>query len=227
MRKKCISEETFMDYLEDRLSDKKRSEIEQHLTECDTCLEELIVAKKMMQEEDLMDLHQSEWGPVPENVTRQAIERVKALKKDSLFKRFSGLVNRLFFHYSTKCTDLLWYLFPLRTPATATVRGKKKGIEEDHLCIKKSFQDFEVEIEFEKQTQEQSLIKVRLVKNNMPTKPIRATLMRNKREVSSCLINDSSALFEDIPFGHYVLIFTQKGNQIGDYPFEIKEHMGR
>ncbi len=48
MRTKCIREEVLMDYLEGRLSEKERSKSERHLANCDTCLEEVVVAGEMI-----------------------------------------------------------------------------------------------------------------------------------------------------------------------------------
>jgi hypothetical protein len=53
--------------------------------------------------------------------------------------------------------------------------------------------------------------------------PIRVTLLKNKREVSSYLTNGSNAVFEDMPFDHYLLLFTRNGAKVGEYLFEIKE----
>jgi len=53
--------------------------------------------------------------------------------------------------------------------------------------------------------------------------PIRVTLLKDNREVSSYLTNGTNAVFEDMPFDHYQLLFTRNGVKIGEYLFEIKE----
>ena len=60
MRRECISEETLMDYIEGRLSEKERSKTEQHLAGCDICLEELSVAGKMIRDDCVFDSTRAE-----------------------------------------------------------------------------------------------------------------------------------------------------------------------
>ncbi len=75
----------------------------------------------------------------------------------------------------------------------------------------------------EKKDADAVCIKVILSKNAAPDKPIRATLLKGAREISSFLINDAPALFENVPYGNYIMVFTQNGKKAGEYPIEIRE----
>ena len=81
----------------------------------------------------------------------------------------------------------------------------------------------DVEIQIEKRDQDKTSIRVMLLKDNAPKKPIRVTLLKMEREVASFPLNRSAKFFEEIPFGHYMLVFTRKGIKAGEYSFEIKE----
>ena len=214
MRTKCIRDEILMDYLEDRLSHKERSRIERHLANCDTCLEEAAVTGEMIQ-----GTRDFELDTVPEDVTRRAMVAVRAIGDNSLLDRVSIYVSLL----ASKLSDTFAGFWPWKNPGLAPVRGSKTVIAEDLILLRKSFSDLEAEIEIEKRDQDKASIRVMLLRDDIPAKPIRVTLFKNGREIASYPFNRSTAFFEDIPFGRYVLVFTRKGVKAGEYPFEIKE----
>ena len=88
--------------------------------------------------------------------------------------------------------------------------------------IRKSFADFDAEIEIEKTGPDRARIDV-MLNEKTPANPIRITLLKNRREVSSYLAKGTNAVFEDMPFDHYLILFTRNGVKIGEYLFEIKE----
>ena len=214
MKRNHTEEEVLVDYLEGRLSNRERWEVERHLAECDACLEEAVVTRKFIQSVTLHKL-----DPVPEQVTRRAVEAVMALKDNSLLERASEQISLLVSRWSKVLAESL----PRRGPSLAPVRGSKTVIADDLILLKKSFSDLDVEIEIEKIDQQKASILVKLSKDDLPAKPIRVTLFKNGREISSYLFTGLTALFEDIPFGHYTLVFSRDGQRVGEYPFEIKE----
>ena len=214
MHKKCTEEEVLLDYLQGRLSKRQRLAVEQHLAGCDACLEEAVVMRQLSQSDRLHDL-----DPVPERVTRRAIEAARAMKNDSLFERVSGYVRLMVSRWSNALTES----WSWKRPSLAPVRGTKTVVAEDLILLKKSFSDLDVEIEIEKTDQDKASILVKLSRDGLPAKLLRVTLFKNGREVSSCLFTAVTALFEDIAFGHYTLVFSRDGESIGEYPFEIKE----
>ena len=214
MRTKCVRDEVLMDYLEDRLSHKGRSRIERHLANCDTCLEEAVVAGEMIR-----GTRDFELETVPDDLTRRAMVAVRAIGGNSLLDRVSIYVSLL----ASKLSDMFTGFWPWKNPGLAPVRGSKTVIADDLILLKKSFSDLEAEIEIEKKGQDKASIRVMLLRDDIPTKPIRVTLSKNGREVASYPFNKSKVFFEDMPFARYVLVFTRKGRKAGEYPFEIKE----
>jgi hypothetical protein len=214
MRMRCVREEVLMDYLEGRLSEKERSKSERHIANCETCLEEVVVAGEMIRGNRHFVL-----DTVPEDVTRRAIEAVRAIKDNSLLDKVSIIMRSLV----SKLFEISSGLWPWKNTGLAPVRGTKTVIAEDLILLRKSFSDLDVEIEIEKKSPNMVSIRVMLGRDGNPDKPIRVTLFKNGREVASCPSTRSPALFEDIPFGHYQLVFTRNGVKAGEYPFEIKE----
>ena len=101
-------------------------------------------------------------------------------------------------------------------------------VSKDLVRLKKSFKTVDVEIEIEKTGENTSCIRVRLPRN---AEGIRITLVQDDRgrEISSQLLNGGDAIFEEIRFGHYSLIFTRDGEKLGVYRFVTKEseHAGK
>jgi hypothetical protein len=214
MYNRCLKKEEIVDYLENRLKDDDRTRTELHLSECDTCLEELMVFNSIVRSEGLTEL-----DPVPKEVTQAAVNSIRVAEDYPTFEKFLKVLKKML----SKWSDLFADFLPLRNMRLAPIRGSKRVVSEDLVLIRKSFTDFNVEIEVEKTGPDRARIDV-IVTEKTKANPIRVTLLKNKREVSSYLTNGSNAVFEDMPFGHYLLLFMRNGAKIGEYLFEIKEN---
>jgi hypothetical protein len=214
MGRDCVTEEVLADYLENRLNERKKVRIEGHLAGCETCLEALTIAGQMLRGSDLGDM-----DPVPEGVTARAVKAVKALQQNSRSGRIARYGNLLVSEWRRR-RNAFW---PGKFAGLAPVRGSKMVLSEDLILLKKSFSDLDVEIELEKKDPDKASITVRLVCDKAQDKPVRVTLLKNEREVSSYLLSEAAAVFEDISFGPYMLVFSRNGARVGEYPFEIRE----
>ena len=216
MKTKCPNEEILSDYMEGRISEKKRHKLEAHLSDCDQCLEQFVTVKNLVRGGEHVELE-----PVPEQVTLSAVRLVtgeKLTQKASFKEWVSRPVKDLYF----KVADFLTHGL-LGEPQPVPIRGSKKIISEDLIHLRKTFKKIDTEIEIEKTTDQKAHIRVRMHKDAGQRKGVRVTLKRGEREISSYLLNSGYVLFEDIPFGHYSLVFILKGESLGTYPFEIKE----
>jgi len=222
MKTACPDEETLVNYLEGRLSDNERTGMEKHLSGCDTCLEEFIVARNL--ERSVKEL---QLDPVPAGVTKAAFDMINSQPLTP-----SGLIIE---RVKRPIEDLYAWLADLFSPALwrgwrfAQIRGSRKEVYKDLIRLRKTFGEIEVEIEIEKKGENKALIRVRLAKDSRnKEEDVRATLKKGNREISSNLLNKGYAVFEDIPFGHYSIIFSGDGVILGEYLFKIKEtHYGR
>jgi hypothetical protein len=209
----CLKKEEIVDYLEDRLSDDDRTRAELHLSECDECLEELMVFNGIVSSGGLPD-----FDPVPEEVTQVALNSIKVAEDYPSSEKLSKIFKKML----SKCRDLFADFFPWRHMHFVPIRGSKRVVSEDLVFIRKSFADFNAEIEIEKTGHNKARIDV-MVNEKTQVDSMRVTLLKNKREVSSYLTHGTNAVFEDMPFDHYQLLFTRNGVKIGEYLFEIKE----
>jgi hypothetical protein len=216
MKKLCPEEEVLADYLENHLSDDERSRLEIYLSECDECLEELLAAKNLIQNKGLL-----EYDPVPKRITERAIhllaERIPASRrsvKDKILQPVKHLRTWIANLNNVK-------LYP--DSGFAHVRSYDLASHAGSFRTRKSFEKIETEIEVEKTGNASAVIRVHLVSDAHKTSNIRVTLQnKGQREISSFLLTDGFAVFEDILFGQYNLVFLRNGATIGIYPFEIK-----
>jgi hypothetical protein len=216
MKKKCPEEEILADYLEKRLSDEERSRLETCLSECDECLEELLVAKNLIQNNGLI-----EFRPVSKPITEGAIhllaDRISAPRrsvKDTIVQTIT--------HWWSQMANLNSLKLYSNT-GLAHVRSYDLAAHPGTFRTNKSFEKIKTEIEIEKTSNDSAVIRVHLVSDTQNKYNIRATLLnKDQREISSFLLTEGPAVFEDIAFGHYNLVFKRNGATIGTYPFEIK-----
>jgi hypothetical protein len=216
MKKACPSDEMLADYLQGHLAEKEGSEMEEHLSDCTICLEELVIANSLFQGANLPQL-----DAVPAEVTEAAVRLMQSLdsaESDSLSEKFERAIKDL----PTRISDFLNH----KTWAELQpqpVRGFKRKVAKDLVLLKKTFEDVESEIEIEKMGENKALIRVRLLLADLTSQKIRVTLKKGDREIASHLAEEAYVLFEDIPFGHYSLTFARDGLTLGTYLFEIKE----
>ena len=212
----CPDEERLMDYIEGRLSKEDRSHIEEHLSDCEICLEGLVVTRSILQGRD-----EIETEPVPAAVTESAVSLItgpRAPLFDISIDRVKLAINRI----KSDIADLLWPDSWIRWQPAA-IRGAKSVVSEDLFRITVSFKKIKTEIEIEKTANEKALIRVKFPKRPQNSKKIRVTLKEDNREIASYLLEGSSVRFEAVPFGHYGISLTENGVNLGSYLFEIKE----
>ena len=216
MKMPCPDEERLLDYLEGRLSEEDRSQIEEHLSNCDTCLEGLVVTNGLVRGRVSWEL-----DPVPTRVTDGAVHLVtsqRALSHGSWMEKLGQSVKDL----GSRMSDL-YRLKPWGRWQLAPIRGSKTVASEDLVCLRVPFKEIETQIEIEKTGTGKAHIRVKLSEANKHRKAVRITLKKGEREIASYLLDGTYVLFEDIPFGHYSISLAENGMSLGTYLFEIKE----
>jgi hypothetical protein len=209
-----MKEEILMDYLEGRLSSREQARVEKHLSKCDPCREEILIAGEMLREENTADLE-----TVPEYLTRGILRKIYHQKDNTIPGRIISFIQSLLERGPVAVAALL----PWRKPGLSPVRGSKTIIDDSLIALKKSFAELDIEIEIDKVQPGKASIMVVLVTNEQPPQPTRITLLNKGREVYSYLVRGSQAHFENVSFGHYTLVLTVDGVEKGNYSFEIKE----
>ena len=217
MKRICPQEEALADYLAGRLSEENKTVLESHLSDCNQCLDEMMVAEELIQDNEL-----SGFDMVPPAVTESAIALVKGRTppEHHTFRQRSAQILNQIAAWISAHTPFDWY----SSDHLAPVRSSEKTITNDYFHVQKSFKEIITDIEVEKTEQKKACVRVNLVSDSKKENNIRVTLLdRNEREMASFLLSDGFVLFEDIQFGHYRLAFVRSGRRIGMYQFEIKD----
>jgi hypothetical protein len=208
-KKLCPDEEIIADYLEGRLSAENKEALDVHLSECERCLEELMTVRKALRV-------QADWEAVPSSVTEGAVRLVTRQTAGVAEKGLKESIAAC----AEKISDFFRYSFPWRWQQ-ATIRSSKIAAAPDLAIVRKVFKEIEAEIEIEKTGEDKAQIRVRV--GEREKNGIRVTLKKGEREISSQLLSAGYALFEDIPFGRYEIVFSTNGSELGSYTFEIRE----
>ncbi len=211
MKKICTDHETIVDYMEDRLSYEDRIKVETHLSDCDFCLENLVVLKSLVQQIDQPDLK-----PVPIRVTQDAVRTV-ALQYDSAVEK----TGRVFKNIFSKVSDFFTEPIIMPEPEFGGVRDPNMTEPGDYVIKTEKFMD--MKIDYEKPADKNALIRISLDNNSAENRDIRATLVKDDRELCSELLNEQFIVFDDLSPGSYNIIFARHGFEIGTYSFDMQE----
>ena len=213
MKGSCLSDETLSNYVEGRLSDIRTRYVEGHLPLCEACLEAIAVARIIA---DRGHLIKTEVAPA--SVTRRAILAIRGINRGRWVDNISSFIRAWTIGWPTQ-----WRLMSART--LFSVRGHKNFLTDDLFSIRKSYRDLKVEIELEKTSQNTAHVRIHVIKGAHPKESTRVSLYRNyhEREIASFLLEDAPVFIENIPFGHYSIVFSRNGNKIGHYHFFLKE----
>ena len=216
MRHQCPNDERLIDYMEGRLTEKVRSDLERHLSECEMCLEEIVITNHMVARGDRYELE-----PTPAEVTDTAIEMAIERNRTPTF----GLID-----FAGKCfSNLASYfvklnrLWPWGRWNPAPIRGIKVAASQDYVCLEVPFKDVKTDIEIEKTGKSNANIRLRLKEPVKIHKNLRVTLKNGDRELASYLLEGTNVYFEDIPFGRYSISLAGANQILGTYSFEIKD----
>jgi len=217
MKTVCPTEEILADFLEGRLSNPDRSDIETHLSDCTRCLEEVMVTKRMIQHTDTAKI-----DSVPQRVTDAAVKHVTrvGLNRRDRFKEINFQFIKTIYSWICAQMSMIFY----DRSRFSAIRSTAGTMSIDRFHVRKAFKEIATEIEIEKTGNSSAAIRVTLINDFKNAKNIRVTLLNNtSREISSYLLSGGFVVFNDIPFGRYRLEFMKNGEKIGTYPFETKE----
>jgi Putative zinc-finger len=219
MKKSCLNDEMLASFIEGNLSDKDCEKVTRHLSECDHCVESLMITRGLVDDKTRIELDQ-----VPETMTDSAVRlvhRQMSASGNTVVDQLKHTLEQL----EAWTSRQVRYLFQGEW-RYAPIRGSKRFVSNDLIHVKKIFKQIHAEVEIERIGNSRSHIRVKIIKNNGRRRGIRVTLVNGDREVSSLIFeNQGYLLFDDIPYGHYRLEFVRDGERLGTYRFEVKESL--
>jgi hypothetical protein len=208
----CPNEETLTDFLEHRLADKARKQVEHHLAGCALCRDQVAVYA------DLLDKVAAEEAmSVPRTVTQKAVDAVLGLDNSTWLDNLSQKSRRAGAKVAAVLERLTWR----PVPDAVAVRGNADTRFAEVIHLEKQFEDLRVTIDIEKSDVDQAIIRVCGFSSQQNAAPVRVTLLSPNREMASAVLVDTPVLFEEIPMGTYTLVFVRQNIPLGQYAFEM------
>jgi hypothetical protein len=216
MKIACPDDEMIADYFEGHLSEKERFRIDTHLSDCEICLERLMIAGNLIKRSG-----QPKSENVPPEVTDAAVRLVQSPSSVARDSGRGGLGDTLR-DFSAGLSGFLSFK-PWGEWLFQPVRGSMRRLDKNLIVIQKSFKDFDTRIEIERVGANKCNIRVAPSGLSPVGTGMRVTLKQGEREIVSQLMELAFITFEDILFGRYRLTFDQRGGLVGRYEFEITD----
>lgn len=217
MKTPCPDEERLVDYLENHLSEKECTQVEEHLARCEKCLENMVITSGLMRDKIPFELNRVS-AKITDAAVKLVDEQVASMQMGTLVNDLKRSTRKI----GSKVCDVLG-LRPWGIWQFSPIRGSKTVASEDFVSLRVAFKQVDTDIDIEKTDQGIANIRVTVHAPSLEKNSVRVTLKKREREVASYLLEGVSALFEDIPFGRYGLSLTEDGSDLGTYTFEIKE----
>jgi hypothetical protein len=201
-----------MDFIEGRLPGRMRRHLEDHVSGCDRCLEQVIGVRDV-------SLSALAGNAVSQRVTQRTIQVVSRLDPGRWWDRAVGHFRAIILRWS--CLKERRGFMHRQHPAT--VRGEPNMLSGHLFEVRKKFTELEAEIEIEKISDRTVSVQVNRAASSHANQPVRVSLLQNQREIASFLLTDGPVRFEGLPFGPYTLEFKCNGLKQGEYLFVVKE----
>ncbi len=179
MKSSCMELDILAMYIKGSLSEQETDRFEEHLSECDVCLEEFVIANKHVRDKDL-----SEWEPVPEEDALSVLEKVNN-KIKKFYKWITALPSELALN-----------------PDFALVRSDTLS-PTDYVRLGKNMDDLQTDMYVEKTADNKVCIHARVRKENAIAKNVRLTFTGQENSIVSRLLKGDYELFENLSFGSY------------------------
>ena len=211
--KQCPDEEIITCYFENLLSGTEKENVQEHLIDCDKCLEQVIFLHELENE-----IKEEGFIKIPQEVIKKAKELV-------LERPLKNLVE-VVISFGKDTINVLKDTGDMFTPLEkipVKIRNSKNEKEKDFI-LRKTFNNLEVEIKIERLNENAFDIEALTFdsKKGVPIDDVRLNLIFNKREITSYLTANGSASFKNLCFGKYALVIIREKNVIGKIKLQLE-----
>jgi hypothetical protein len=203
-------EETFVCFLEGRLSFEEAAGIKNHLINCDSCAEVLAIQAKLKADES-------------KEVPTELVERVKNLvpeQKSPVLEILLKLKEKFLEILDTNGDVLVGREF---MPAPI-LRGHKIKDFKDEVTILKDFKNLRIEVKIENKSA--GVFNLTVIAKEKETqkmiKDLRITLMKEDLEMESYLADSGRVTFEHVLLGKYTVEISSTENKLASILVDIR-----
>jgi len=216
MKQQCVDEETLADFIEGRLSDRLRADIELHLAACPDCLDQVAIYSKLVYGE-----YSNDSVKVPQKVTKTAIDAIYNQPESDSIDRLKNTAKKLL----AKGKETIERLTFSPMPEFAPIRGTSSEQTDKVIRIHKTINNFNFFVEMDRTGDKQFDVRINLAAEQPAWDNIRISLFTGEREIASSFWRGTTVSFENIVFGTYALVFSSNGEKVADYKFEIQTEL--
>lgn len=197
----CIETAKLYDYITGQLSEQEARNVEDHLADCDICLDQFVTAQALLEDGDLMENSVS--------IKEVGAPIIKALLAGT--KRF-----------------LEWTVEPLVQPAFAIRDSAAENTFEgnspsNYLKVIKSFGWLSGEMAFKKTKQNAFDLQFKLVGTFESNSRFCVILERQKDKFDARILEGAKAEFTNLSFDRYHLVLEKNEEPCGKFFFEITQ----
>jgi hypothetical protein len=197
------------EYLHGLLSSQKQYQIEEHLSNCDACREDLVMAYRMSKDEELTELE-----PAPEE------------ESQSVWKKIKGKISSVLEWTKARGDELSqepWFSLFEPEPLSCT-RSSDSHFTVDYIHSARDISEgLQAEMYLTKSDRNRARMKVRVLKNGQKAKYIRLTLKQGNGREQSCPLREEYVVFDDLSLDSYHLSVSESGQNKWDYSFKLTE----
>ncbi len=211
----CPDEETLYAYINGKADRTVTEDVEKHLLECERCLKTVISCFELLDQP-----YGAEKTEVPLYIKNRIFQNAlieENFQKKSLWQRFKQ-------RWVNFADSVSQFLSP-GDEECVYVRGEKKVISNNLVILEKVFREIKLQIEVEKTGHMKSNIKV-AVQNPVGGEgisDIRINIMEDSKEIASFVTTQGEVVFEDLPFGKYMVTASRNGKKLGEVLLKIEE----
>ena len=216
-RENCPEDKLLASYVDGLLKGPDNEQIERHLSECNDCLELILLHKKVCDDE----IHETVLD-APQEWIERAVNLHPLKEKDATESLFDIVLK-----FAKETIEVIKN--PGNLPISyetcpVPVRGEKEKLSTNIVTLGKTFSNIKTEIEIEKV--DEGFVNIRVavksIKSDLPLKGLRISLLNPSQEVASCMIEDGEVCFEDIRLGEYFVNLNRLGDSIGQISLSLK-----
>ncbi len=186
--KQCKDVRTLADYIEGRLSEDEKEQVEEHLSKCDECLEEFVFAHSLLNDSELMETASEPCTP----------EYRVHLHPASVFQEVRDRVKQKISDWLTELTIPVWLGQYEAVRSTAVPASGS-------MLIKKNINEFQTEIFIRQAENDRARLWIRVFKDREPARNVSLTLIREGEIPFARVMNRDYVCFDRQIFGEYCL----------------------
>ncbi len=199
----CLDVAMLAGYVDGQLTEDERSEVEDHMMDCDLCMEALAVSKTLINEMDLAAYETA----AARNVVSAVIENVKK-KIDSFYGWVADLASPA------------WFM----EFAPSAVRSSPSAEQtRAAVLVTRRMGNLQAEMYVQKSRMDAAFMAVKVTTGRKNAQNVCLTLAREEGGLQARYVTRDYEVFDNLGFGTYNLIVEQNADEKGAYMFHIDE----